>query len=108
MHDFNASNRTARRPKRFETQHGMRDTFDRSMVLLHEVVEIFRVAEDDSRLVGPIVALDRCAVRTTLVDGDLPREPLVSNSLTQEGCGGVPIAIGREQKINSMAFCVAA
>ena len=35
MHDFNTRNRTTRRPKRFEAEHGTREAFDRSMVLLH-------------------------------------------------------------------------
>ena len=60
----------------------MRDASDRSMVLLHEVIEICGVADDDGRLVSLVVPLDRGCVRATLVDRELLWEPLSMNSLT--------------------------
>ena len=52
------------------------------MILLHEVIEIFRVADDNSRLVNLVVVRDRCRVATTLIDGDLLRQSLSANGLT--------------------------
>ena len=107
-HDFTPRNRPAGRPQRFEAEHGMREAFDRSMVLLHEVVEIFGVANNDGRLVSLVVVQDCCGVAGTLVDRELLRQPLVANRFTQEGLGRVPIACGRQQKVNCMACFVAA
>jgi hypothetical protein len=79
MHDFNARNRTAGRPKRFKPQHRTYNPLPRSMVLLHEVIKIFRVAQDHGGLVRLGVVRDRCGVAATLVDRDLLWEPLVPN-----------------------------
>jgi hypothetical protein len=59
----------------------MREAFDRSLVLLHQVVEIFGVAHDDGRLVDLVVVRDRGGVAATLINGDLLGQPLVANRL---------------------------
>ena len=82
MPDFYTGDRTARRPKGFEAEHGTCQPFHCPMVLLHEVIEIFRVADDNSRLVNLVVVRDRCRVATTLIDGDLLRQSLSANGLT--------------------------
>ena len=81
MHDFNPRNRTARRPKRFEAEHGMREAFDRSMVLLHKVVKIFGVANDDGRLMDLVVVVNRGGVAPTLINCNFLRQPLGANGL---------------------------
>src|SRR5688572_1168863 len=48
MHDCYAGDRTPRRPEGLEAEQGTREPFHRSMVLLHEVIEIFRVANDET------------------------------------------------------------
>ena len=65
-----------------EAEHETSDPFHGAMVLLHEVIEIFRVADDNSRLVNLVVVRDRCRVATTLIDGDLLRQSLSANGLT--------------------------
>ena len=60
MHDFNPCNRTAGTPERHEPEHGTREPFHCSMVLLHEVIEIFPVADNDSRLVRLVVMPNGC------------------------------------------------
>jgi len=79
MYDFNASNRTARRPKRLETEHGTSDSFHRSMVLLYKVIEILGVTNNDGLLLRRVVVRNRRRIRTTLIDGDLLRESLAAN-----------------------------
>jgi len=79
VHDFHARKRTASRPKRLEAQHRACDPFHRPMVLFHDVVEILGVANDDSRLVGPVVVLNRGRIRTTLINRDLLGQLLVPN-----------------------------
>jgi hypothetical protein len=47
MHQFDAGQDRARRSKRFETEHRPRDTFDRAVILLDNVVEIFDLPNRD-------------------------------------------------------------
>ena len=49
------------------------------MILLHDIVEILRVTDTDGRLMSLIVVRDGCRIRTTLIDGDLLRQPLGAN-----------------------------
>ena len=55
MHDFYPRDRTAGRPKGLEPEHGTRQPFHCSMVLLHDIIEIFGVADDDGGLVRLVV-----------------------------------------------------
>src|SRR5262245_36423411 len=82
MHDFYAGNRTAHRPKGLEAQHRPHLAFHRAVILLDDVIQIFRVADSDSGLVHLIVMLNRRRIRPTLIDGDFLGEPLSANSLT--------------------------
>jgi hypothetical protein len=76
MHDFNTRDGTTRRPKRLEAEHRTRQPFHGAMVLLHEVIEIFRVADDTRGLVRLVVMRNRRRVAATLIDGNLLRQPL--------------------------------
>ena len=79
MHHLYAGDRTARRPKGFEAEHGTCQPFHCPMILLHEVIEIFRVADDNGGLVRLVVALDRRRVAAALIDSDLLRQSLSAN-----------------------------
>jgi hypothetical protein len=82
VHDFYARNRTARRPKRLKPKHRTRKPFHCSMVLLDEIIEIFRVADHNRGLVRLVVVLNRCRVAPTLIDGEFLRQSLSENGLT--------------------------
>ena len=82
MHDFNPGNRTPRRPKGLETQHGARPPFHCAMILLYNIIEIFRVADNNGCLMSLVVVLNRCRVAPTLIDGDFLRQSL-SESLSE-------------------------
>ena len=79
MHNFHTGDRTAGRPKGFETQHGAHNPLHCSMVLLHKVIQIFRVAHNKGGLVRLVVVRDRCRIGPTLIDRDFPRQPLAAN-----------------------------
>src|SRR5215813_13285990 len=70
VHSFYAGDRTPGGPKGFEAKHGTRESFHCAMVLLHEVIQIFRVADDNRGLVRLVVVRDRCCIAATLVDRD--------------------------------------
>ena len=79
MHDFDARYRTPRRPEGLEAEHGTRQPFHRPMVLLDNIIEVFTVPNDNGGLVHLVIVPNRCSIRTTLIDGDLLRQPLSAN-----------------------------
>jgi len=81
VHHFHACNRTPRRPKRLEAQRGTSEPFHCSMILLHDIVEILAVADNNGGLVSLIIARNGCRIRATLINGGLLREPLGANGL---------------------------
>ena len=103
MHDFNAGNRTPRRPKGLEPEQGTREPFHCSMVLLYNIIEVFTVPNDNCGLVPLVIVPNRCGIRTTLIDGDFFWESLSPNRLVQESLGRGSISVWRQQKINRIA-----
>ena len=71
VHRLYSRNENTRTAERFHAQHWANDPFDRSMVLLDDVVKIFAVTYFNGRLMIDVVAFDRSGVGTTLVDSDL-------------------------------------
>ena len=78
---FYSGDRTPGGPKGFEAQHGTRESFHGAMVLLHEVIQIFRVADDNRRLVNLVVISDRGRVAATLINRDFLWQSLSANGL---------------------------
>jgi len=72
-HDFYAGNRTARRPKRLKPKHRTRESFHGAVVLFHNIIKIFGVADHNGGLVRLVVVRNRCGVRATFIDGDFLR-----------------------------------
>ena len=81
MHHLYARDRTAGRPKGFEAEHGTSKPFHGSMILLHDIIEILAVANNDGRLLRLIVVRNGCGIRATLIDGDFFWQPLGANGL---------------------------
>ena len=59
--------RIARRSKRFEAEHWPRDAFDRAVILLDNVVEIFDLPNRDRYFAFLVQLLQRCLVGAALV-----------------------------------------
>ena len=58
MHYFNARNRTVRRPKGLESPHRSHSLFHTTVILFCDVIEIFRMADDDRGVVVTVVVLN--------------------------------------------------
>ena len=71
VHGLDACNEGASAAKRLESEHGSHDAFDRPMVLLDEVVEVFRLTHLDVYAAVSTHVEDRRRVGATLVDRDL-------------------------------------
>jgi hypothetical protein len=106
MPDRNPRDRPARRPKGFKTEQGTCESFSCSMVLFHNISEIFCLADHNGRLVCPVVVGNRRSVTPTLINRDLFRKSMSANGLAETGLGRIPITSGRQQKINREALLV--
>jgi hypothetical protein len=51
VHDFSAGDRTARRPKRLKPKHRTRESFHGAVVLFHNMIKIFGMADNNGGLV---------------------------------------------------------
>jgi hypothetical protein len=106
MHDFHTGDCTPRCPKGLEAQHWMSDPFHASMILFHDIIQIFTMTNDNPGLVRLVVVRDRCRIGPTLIDRDFLRHPLAAKGFAQEGFGRGSITIGRQEKINRVALFV--
>ncbi len=88
--DFDAAEGDLSGSEGLEAQHRPRNTLHRTMILLHNVVEVFALSAFDLGVEHVIVAFDRSSVRATLVDVDL-REKTKRSSR---------ISFRREEEIN--------
>ena len=104
VHEFDPNECPLGCRERFEPQHRPCHPFYASMVLLHNVVEIFDLADVDGGAVLGIVALDGGFIGRTPVDGDLLRHAVAADRLGQEPLGGLLVAVLREQEIDRLAL----
>jgi hypothetical protein len=73
------------------------------MVRLHDIVELFGLADGDSRPVLRVGTLDRRFVRRPPVNGNRLGDPAVpANRLRQKPFGSVLIPLLRQQKVNGL------
>jgi hypothetical protein len=68
MHHFEARQNDASTPKIFETQHGPSAAFDSPMVLFHDVVHVFWLADPDGRFTIGIDRFERGEIGAAPVD----------------------------------------
>jgi hypothetical protein len=70
MHELHPGQGTLRRLKRLESEHGTRDLFNRSMVLLDHIIQILHLADDDGGAMLLVVAVDGRRMGLASIDGD--------------------------------------
>ena len=63
------------------------------MILFHDIVEIFDLADGDGGAVLLVVALDGRFIGRTPVDGDLLRHAVAADRLRQKALGGLLVAL---------------
>ena len=94
VHGLNADDDNSRATKRLESQHRLCHYFDGSMVLLHDVVQVFVLAHQDVDVGVGLDTFNRCGVGTALVDGDLLRRILQVDGALQKATGRDPFPLG--------------
>src|ERR1017187_6753565 len=106
VHRLDAGNEDACAAEDLEPEHWPYDSFDRPMILLNDIVEILALTQLDVAVMLGVVALDRCRVRTALVDGDLVRLAMQCNGLFQETPRRGAIAFGSEEEVDRVTFAI--
>jgi hypothetical protein len=84
MHELNPNRGVLGRLQRFEPQHGTRHPLDGSMVLLHQIIEILHLADDERGAMLFVIALDGDCIGLTAVNGDLLRPARTADRLPQK------------------------
>jgi len=79
VHEFDSNQGVLGCLTRFEPQHGPCHPLYTSMILLHDVVEIFHLTDDDIGAMCLVVALDGGCIGVTAVDGDLLRASVAAD-----------------------------
>ena len=84
MRELHAGEGTLGSLEGFESEHGTREPFDGSMVLFHDIVQVFHLPDDDGRAMRLVVALDRGFIGVTAVNGDGRGEPVAADRLGEK------------------------
>jgi hypothetical protein len=92
--------------ERFEPQHGPCHPFDCAMILLHHVVEVFHLTDDDIGAVFLVVALDRGFIGVAAVNGNRLGKPVAAARLLQKPPRGLFIPMRGEQNVTGLAVFV--
>jgi hypothetical protein len=106
MHQFDAGQDRAGRSKRLETEHRPRDAFDRAVILLDNVVEVFDLPNPDRYVAFLVQLLQRCLVGAALVHRYLVRHSVVPYGLLEEAPSGGCITLGSQQEVDRLALLV--
>ncbi len=83
VHEFDSNECVLGCLERFEPQHGPCHPLYTSMILLHDVIEVFHLTDDDVCAVFLVVALDGGFIGVTAVDGNLLGETVAADGFFQ-------------------------
>ena len=90
---LNAGQKDPGTAKILESQHGPCPALDRPMVLLDQIVEIFRLADLDGRFTISIDRFERGEIGAAFVDGHCLGRPILGDRFLKvtPGCSLVPM-----------------
>src|ERR1700761_2519612 len=100
MNHFNSAQNDRCRAEGLEAQHWPNATFDSSVVLLNDVVEIFALANFDLGLVLGIVGVDGGSIRAALIDRDHARKAMTLDGTSKKAQCGLAITLGGDQEVH--------
>jgi hypothetical protein len=106
VHDFNSTENDTCTSKIFEAKHWSRSSFDGSMILLDNVIEILALSDHHLCAVLPIVIFESGLVRSALVDvGDTRKEIVLDRARKKSTCG-TTISFGGEKEIYGVSLLI--
>src|SRR6266850_839319 len=103
VHELDVGQRALGRFKRLEPQHGTGDPLHAAMVLLHQIIEIVHLTDDDRGPVLRVVASDGRGIGLAPINRDRLWHAMTPNRLGEKARGGALVALVREQEINGLA-----
>jgi hypothetical protein len=95
VHSLNAAQKDPDTAKSLESQHGPRSSLDRPMVLLDQIIEIFRLTDIDGRFTIRIDRFERGEIGAAFVDGHRLGRPILGDRFLKvtPGCSLVPMDV---------------
>ena len=87
MHGLDSCDEDSSAPKRLESEHWLGDSFDRPVVLLDDVVEVFVLADQDVDTGISLDTFNGRRVGATLVNGDFLGQAVLVDGSLQEAPG---------------------
>jgi hypothetical protein len=109
MDEFNAGDRRCGSTEMFEAEHRTQPKLDRSVILLDQIVQIFRGSDLALISLGMFAESLFCRPMRSLitVERDLARKSSLMPECSSEKClGGRDIPLGAEQEIDSLSLFV--
>ena len=103
MPGFDPGDDNSRAPKRLEPEHRSGDSFDGSVVLPGDVVEVFVLTHQDIHASVSLDTFNSSRVGAALVDGDLLWHVVQVDGALQESSSRSQISLGSEKKVNRTA-----
>ena len=100
VHDFNTGEHIASGVKGFETEHRSDHSFNGTMVLLNDIVEVFDLSHVDGNVFIFYDFADGRFVGTAFVHHDCFREAVLFEGFVEEAHGGNSIASFAQQEID--------
>ena len=93
VHQFDAGQKDPGTAKSLESQHGSRSSLDRPMVLLDQIIEVFRLADLDGRFTIGIDRFERGEIGAAFVDGHRLGRPILGDRFLKvtPSCSLVPM-----------------
>ena len=104
MHGLNASDKNACTRSGFESQHGPDDPFDRPVVLLNQVVQVFDLAQLYGLGCGGFYRQDGCLVGGAAINTPLLRQSMQAHGLFSELASGSCIPLAAHQEVNGLVL----
>lgn len=100
---LNADENVTGRPEILETQHGTDSTFDRSMILLDQVVQVLVLSNLDPPFAFGVDVLHGGEVGATLVEGHLLGLAVGGDGVLEKAHRRCLVAVSAEQEIHGVA-----
>jgi hypothetical protein len=103
VHELDADQRALGCLKRLEPQHGASDPFDAAVVLLHHMIQLFHLADDDRRAVHLVVSPNGSGIGLTAIDGDRLGHAVPADGFGEKTLRGWLVPVLGEQEIDGLA-----
>ncbi len=106
MHQLNAAEQNASTSEILEAYHRPRPAFDRTMILLHDIVQLLRLMNLDGLLPVGANVLERGQIGAAFVDGYCPGLAVLPDRLLEVPACRNLVPMGAQHEIDGVAVLV--